>query len=326
VRGFLLKETREGHGNLGGREAPILLLILFTVFLAVFIGTLALGKQKNEGSAYTRLKEMARQGKAPDARQAELSRPVRERILQPAIGRIAGKITSMLPRERLQKLDKRLEQSGLTLARQAGEWLVFKWVLSLMSGVLVFLFGELLSWPILKTIPATFLAVLFVALFIDWQLTNKINLRKKQIIRELPDVLDLLTISIEAGLGFDGSMGKVVEKGKGILAMEFSRVLGEMELGMARQEALKQMSSRLEVEPLKALVNSILQADQLGLGMGKVLRNQGQQVRQNRKQAAEEAAMKAPVKMLFPLVFFIFPAIFIILLGPAVLQIMEAFR
>ena len=141
--------------------------------------------------------------------------------------------------------------------------------------------------------------------------------------RSLPDVLDLLTISVEAGLGFDAAVLRVTEKLGGVLGEEFSRVLQETKMGKSRREALRDMAARVGVDDVSSFVNAVIQAEQLGVSIGSVLRLQSQAMRVKRRQRAEEAALQAPVKMLFPLIFFIFPGLFVVLLGPAVIQIME---
>jgi tight adherence protein C len=153
----------------------------------------------------------------------------------------------------------------------------------------------------------------------------KTNQRTKLALRELPDVLDLLTVSMEAGLGFDAALGKLVARSEGVLSMEFRRCLEEMRLGKTRREALMGVRERLILDDIKLLISSILQAEKLGIGLVQVFRIQSQEVRDRRKMRAEEAAMKAPIKMLFPLVIFIFPSLFIVLLGPAVIQLIEQF-
>ncbi len=143
----------------------------------------------------------------------------------------------------------------------------------------------------------------------------------------MPDVLDLLTVSVEAGLGFDAALLKVVEKQKGVLADELMRVLQEIKMGRPRRESLRDLAKRNKpAEDLNNVVASLVQADQLGISIGGVLRNQAKQIRQKQRQRAEEKAQKAPVKMMIPLVFFVFPTIFIIVLGPAVIQIMDMFK
>ena len=156
-------------------------------------------------------------------------------------------------------------------------------------------------------------------------LKQKMNTRSHLALKELPDVLDLLTVSLEAGLGFDSAVSKVVSKKNGIISTEFHRCLEEIRLGKTRREALSAIRDRLDVDEVKSFINSILQAEKLGVGMVQVMRVQSSEVRDQRKQKAEETAMKAPIKMLFPLVLFIFPTIFIVLLGPAIIQLIETF-
>lgn len=167
--------------------------------------------------------------------------------------------------------------------------------------------------------------LLAAALLPSYYLTLKINSRSQQALRELPDVLDLLTVSLEAGLGFDAALGKLVSRSDGVLAVEFRRCLEEIRLGKTRREALLGVKERIMLDEVKLLVASILQAEKLGIGLVQVLRVQSQETREERKQRAEEAAMKAPIKMLFPLVLFIFPTLFIVLLGPVAIQFMETF-
>jgi len=158
---------------------------------------------------------------------------------------------------------------------------------------------------------------------INW-LRRKAAARQGKIQRALPDTLDLITVSVEAGLGLDAALAKVVEKTRGPLRDEFGRVLQEVGLGKVRRIALRDMSSRVDVADLTSFVSAIVQADQMGLGVAEVLRAQADEVRLKRRQRAEETAMKAPVKMLFPLVCFIFPAMMTVLLGPAVYRIYES--
>lgn len=159
----------------------------------------------------------------------------------------------------------------------------------------------------------------------NFWLKRKITKRNRIALKELPDVLDLLTVSLEAGLGFDSALSKLVSRKEGVLSAEFQRCLEEIRLGRTRREALSGVKERLILEEINVLISSILQAEKLGIGMVQVLRVQSKEVREQRKQRAEEEAMKAPIKMLFPLVLFIFPSLFIVLLGPALIQFMQTF-
>jgi tight adherence protein C len=160
-------------------------------------------------------------------------------------------------------------------------------------------------------------------LAIPWLLLNsRASRRRDAVTSELPDMVDLLTVSIEAGLALEAALARVSERGDGPLAQEVRRTLSEIALGRQRRDALRALGERTQVAAVATFVNSLIQADQSGMELGPVLRAQSDQVRQRRRQRAEEAAMKAPIKMLFPLILFIFPSIFIVLLGPAAISLM----
>ena len=155
-------------------------------------------------------------------------------------------------------------------------------------------------------------------------LRAKVDRRKQAIIKKLPDALDLMTICVDAGMTFNGAMQKVDEKWDDPLAKEFGRAIYEMQLGKSRRQALRDMADRMDVPDVTSFIAAILQAEQLGVGIGKILRIQADQMRVRRRQRAEEKAQQAPVKMMFPMVFLIFPSIFIVLLGPALFQIIRS--
>src|SRR5258705_5714538 len=157
----------------------------------------------------------------------------------------------------------------------------------------------------------------------EFWLGRRVKARQKAILMGIPDALDLLTISVRAGLGFDAALGKVVEKLKGPLVDEFRRALAEVRVGKARREALRDIVPRTEVQPLTNFISAIIQAEQLGVSISKVLQVQSEQLRIERRQRAEEQAAQAPIKMLFPLVGCIFPSLFVVILGPALILIMQ---
>jgi tight adherence protein C len=159
----------------------------------------------------------------------------------------------------------------------------------------------------------------------DMALTFRARSRNETIRSELPDVLDLLAVSVEAGLGFDGAVQKVTEHMRGPLVDEFSLALGEMRVGESRADALRHLSERVDAAEMAAFVRAIIQADQLGIALGRILRVQAADARHRRQAAAEEKAMKAPIKMLFPTVLFIFPAMFVVILGPAMISLLDTF-
>jgi tight adherence protein C len=159
----------------------------------------------------------------------------------------------------------------------------------------------------------------------DYYLVMKARGRKERVRADLPDALDLLAVSVEAGMGFDASLAKMNEHMDGPLAEEFGLTLSEMRIGESRPEALKRLAERVDAQELSAFTRAIIQADQLGTSLGRILRVQAADARLRRQAAAEEKAMKAPIKMLFPTVLFIFPAMFLVILGPAILNVQKLF-
>ena len=252
--------------------------------------------------------------------------PLKERILRPflhVLGAQFSRLTSPKGNERTQK---ELGSSGLSGHWEEGEWKGLQLGLAALLGLLLFSIFTLFDASLFLKIEGLVVGALIGYLFPRSWLKARAKKRQLEIEKKLPDVLDLLTVSVEAGLGFDAALLKVVEKQKGALAEEFLKVLQEIKMGRPRREALRDLSKRNNVEDLSNVVASLVQADQLGISIGGVLRNQSHQIRQKHRQRAEEKAQKAPIKIMFPLVFFVFPSIFIVVLGPAVLQIIETLR
>jgi tight adherence protein C len=187
------------------------------------------------------------------------------------------------------------------------------------------LYGLLLQFGSSGVVLLVILGFSIAGLGPNYYLHRKSKQRNRLALKELPDILDLLTVSLEAGLGFDSALSKLIAKKQGIVTSEFRRCLEEIRLGKTRREALTGVKERLDLDEIKSFVSGILQAEKLGIGMVQVMRVQSQEVREQRKQRAEEAAMKAPIKMLFPLVLFIFPCLFIVLLGPVVIEFITNF-
>ncbi|UJF32833.1 type II secretion system F family protein [Paenibacillus hexagrammi] len=230
-----------------------------------------------------------------------------------------------MPGQKEAKLELRLMQAGHPFGLTPVDFRIAEIALLLLLPCLAGLYAGLIRLG-----PGGIFAFAGVGLVIAFVLPQfylglKIKQRSRQALRELPDVLDLLTVSLEAGLGFDSALSKLISKKEGVVTSEFQRCLEEIRLGKTRREALQSVRERLELDEMKVLISSILQAEKLGIGMVQVLRVQSHEVREQRKQRAEEAAMKAPIKMLFPLVLFIFPSLFIVLLGPALIQFIQTF-
>ncbi|MGB9802888.1 type II secretion system F family protein [Desulfofundulus sp.] len=258
-------------------------------------------------------------------REQELKAPFRQRVVRPVFRKMFKLACVLIPAEKTAVLEEKLVRAGRPGGLSAGEYAVLKYFAAGAAGVfLCFLSGVARLEPVqtcLLSLPG---------ILLGWHLPNfyleaRIRERAELIRRELPDVLDLLTVSVEAGLGFDGALLKVGEKKKSLLAEEFAQILREINMGKPRREALRDASRRIGVDEFSSFVGSLIVADRLGISMAGVLRAQSAQMREKRRQRAEERAMKAPVKMLFPMVFLIFPAVFLVLLGPAVIKISEVF-
>jgi tight adherence protein C len=257
--------------------------------------------------------------------EIEMSQPFTERVILPFIrqlGRFASRFT---PEATLESTQHKLDLAGNPGNLGPREFLVIRLAISVFIGgglFLAFLFSPEPNWP--RNLALTLGGFVLGYFLPELWLRSKIGRRQDEIVKSLPDCLDLLTICVEAGLGFDAAMGKVNEKWDNELAAGFGRVLQEIRLGKTRREALRSMSERMEVSDVTSFVAAVLQAEQLGVSMGKILRIQSDQMRVRRRQRAEQKAHQAPIKMLFPMALFIFPTIWLVLLGPAFFLLMNS--
>ena len=254
----------------------------------------------------------------PDVRELHLSQGAGQRLLGPAARGIAERVRRISPQGRVEALHRQLEFAGLTnkfplelvllVKFAAGAATLALWLLTPLRGVnLVILLAPL------TTVVAFYLP--------DYVISKKAATRQATIQRDLADSLDQITMSVEAGLGFEGAIERVVGTGTGPLNDELRRMLLEMQLGAARSDALRNLADRTDVPDLKSFVFAIVQSEAYGLPIARVLRVQAAELRDKRKQRAEERALKIPVLLIFPLAFGIFPALFIVLLGPAAIRI-----
>jgi tight adherence protein C len=247
----------------------------------------------------------------------------RERAMEPLRETVARWVLRINPRTSMDAISLRLLGAGLGRRITPTSFLAAKGGMT-AGGLLVgILFSSLAGSATGLVLTAGLAAAGFFGP--DYFVSMKARRRRERIRADLPDALDLLAVSVEAGLGFDGAIAKLTEHMDGPLAEEFSLTLGEMRIGESRQDALKRMSDRVEAPELSSFTRAIIQADQLGTSLGRILRVQAADSRLRRQAAAEEKAMKAPIKMLFPTVLFIFPAIFLVILGPAFMNIEKIF-
>jgi tight adherence protein C len=302
---------------------PILIIVIVAVVaLALVLVIVGVSAPNPQETLQQRLAEYGARETPVSLEEIELSLPFSQRIIVPLLNSVAQFVARFTPQRSLESARHNLELAGSPYNLTASQFWAARAGVAIVLGFLIGLTMAVTrqDWPrsVLYTLLA---AALGFFLPVIW-LSSQISRRKNSIIKSLPDALDLLTVCVEAGLGFDGAMQKVTDKWKDDLALAFARVLQEIRLGKTRREALRDMSDSMDVTDVTSFVAAIIQADQLGVSIAKVLRIQSDQMRVRRRQRAEEKAHQAPVKMLFPMVFLIFPSLYIILLGPAVLMIL----
>jgi len=306
----------------------LILIIIIAVFLVGAIILVIVGMRDNskEDPLEQRFMEYAARGETATLEEIELSQPITDRIVYPLarfFGRIAVKFT---PQNAIQSTRHKLVLAGNPRGMDPTIFFSLRIFVALgIGGLLAFLMTigmDTWTWGIKILIIAVFMVIGFY--IPDLFLTSKIQRRQKEIHRSMPDALDLLTICVEAGLGFNGAMAKVHDKWDNELGDEFGRVLREIQLGKLRREALRDMTHRIDVPEMTSFVAAVIQSEQLGVSMAKVLRIQSDQMRVKRRQLAEEQAHKAPIKMLIPMAILIFPSICIVLMTPAFLMLMRS--
>jgi tight adherence protein C len=304
-------------------------LLIFGVIVligavAVIIVSLRRNAQGEEDDPLqARLAEFIQRGDVTSLEEIELSQPFSERVIVPFIRRIGEFSARFTPQKAIQDTARRLELAGNPWPIDAATFLAIRFILAVVLGG--FLVAVVLISP--PSNPSDNFMYIGGATFAGFflphlMLTSRITRRQKEIRKAMPDALDLLTICVEAGLGFDAAMSKVSEKWENELSLAFARTIREVQLGKVRREALKDMSDRLGLPEMTSFVAAIIQSEQLGVSMAKVLRIQSDQMRVKRRQYAEEEAHKAPIKMIIPMALLIFPSIMIIILTPAAIQIM----
>ncbi len=299
-------------------------VILVIAGILVFIG-LKNPKAQSDDVLLERLEEFSQTGQQVDLEKLEMSQPFVERVVYP-IARKLGEITvKFTPQNWLNSISKKLELGGNPGKIDPSVFLVLQLVAAVGVGALaLMILTSQGSTPPAQIFLLT-LAGTGAGFYIpQFYLSSNVTKRQKNVRRAMPDALDLLTICVEAGLGFDAAMAKVVEKWNNQLSMALNRVLQEIQLGKLRREALKSMAENIGISEMTSFVAAVIQSEQLGVSMAKVLRIQADQMRVRRRQLAEEAAHQAPIKMLLPMAFIIFPSLLIILLAPAAFQIMKS--
>ena len=307
-----------------------LLIVVLVLGVAIVLGALiliyvGLRAPHSEDQLQARLAEFAERGETTSLEEIELSQPFTDRIIYPIARRLGEIAIRFTPQNSIQNVTRKLELAGNPGNLDPAIFYLLRFLGIPLGGIFIFL--DSIAPPnsfidgkgLLLAIPTSVLGFYLP----DLLLNSKIQRRQKEIRKAMPDALDLLTICVEAGLGFDAAMFKIYEKWDNELARAFGRVVREIQLGKLRREALRDMADRLGITEMTSFVAAVIQSEQLGVSMAHVLRIQADQMRVRRRQIAEEEAHKAPLKMLIPMAFFIFPSICIVLMTPAALMIIQ---
>ena len=274
-----------------------------------------------------RLAEATQRGENVSLEDIELQQPFMERIALPIVRRIGDLSTRFTPEKLLQETTRKLELAGNPGRIDASTFLATRFVGAALFGGLLLMVSNLptVDWPFGRIVSVVGIFTTLGFFFPQLWLQSRINRRQTEVRKAMPDALDLLTICVEAGLGFEAAMSKVTEKWENELSILFGRCIREVQLGKTQREALRDMENRVGLSELTSFVAAIIQSQALGVSLAKVLRIQSDQMRVKRRQRAEEEAHKAPVKMIIPMALLTFPSIMIILMAPAAFQIAGAF-
>jgi tight adherence protein C len=296
---------------------PLIIVAAFMIFLSVLLIVVGIASPRPADDVEARLVEYG--GRPLTLEEIELSQPFSRRILVPMIdasGKFASRFT---PQRTMEATRHKLEMAGNPNNWSPAQFVGVRGLAALLLGGLTFALTMLSTVAPLQRILFVLVMILLGFMLPSIWLSRRIRRRQNEIVKTLPDAIDLLTISVEAGLPFDGAMQRVADKWDNEISRAFGRVLTELRIGKSRRDALRDMSDRADVPDVTSFVAALVQADQLGISIAKVLRIQSEQMRIKRRQRAEEKAHQAPVKMLIPMTFLIFPSIWIVIIGPAII-------
>ena len=300
----------------------LFLVFVTTVMVAAIVIDYIFRKRRQVSE---RLLEIKKMEKTPEDEDA-LKLPFSERVIQPLYNNLGSALGNLAPKEIRNNIEQRMVYAGSSETLDFNKLTVSMLIFGMFFGVLfAFIFSRVLLITggrlIIGVFVTTVIGLYFPLLVLNSQAAN----RQKEMQKELPDILDLLLVSVEAGLGFDMALKRVTDKMPGDLSKEFSRGLEEIKRGKRREEAFRGIARRTGVSDVSSFVTAVIQSEQLGSNIANTLRIQADTMRRKRRQRAEETAMKAPIKMLFPMIFFILPTLFIVILGPAIISIVEMF-
>jgi len=302
--------------------------VIAGIIAVIVAGVRAVRSPEQEDPLMVRLAEAARRGDVVTSlEQIEMQQSFTERVVLPFLQRVGQLSTAFTPQKVLEETTRKLEIAGNPGRIDAATFLTSRFAAAFLLGGLFVLIGIFTPnrWPLGQIVLVVAVFTVLGFFFPQLWLQSRINARQNDIRRALPDALDLLTICVEAGLGLEAAMSKVCEKWENQLSLALLRAIREIQLGKARRDAMRDMAERVGLPEMTSFVAAIIQSEVLGVSLAKILRIQSDQMRVRRRQRAEELAREAPVKMILPLAFLIFPSILIILLTPAGIQITRAF-
>lgn len=285
------------------------------------------GQEDDMDVVMSRLAEATQRGESVSLEDIELQQPFGQRVVMPVVKKMGEISTRFTPQKLLQQTTLKLELAGNPGRIDASTFLATRFIGAALFGGLLLLISTLptVNWPFARVVLVVGIFTALGFFFPQLWLQSRINGRQNEVRKAMPDALDLLTICVEAGLGFDAAMSKVSEKWENELSIMFGRCIREVQLGKTQREALRDMADRIGLPELTSFVAAVIQSQILGVSLAKVLRIQSDQMRVKRRQFAEELAHKAPVKMIIPMALLTFPSIMIILMAPAAFQIAGAF-
>ncbi|MEN8240690.1 MAG: type II secretion system F family protein [Chloroflexota bacterium] len=301
----------------------ILLAVVLVILIMGLLVFLGLRESRGVDPLEERLAEFAERGEAASLHDIEMSQSFMERVVIPIANKLGELAVRITPQKALDSIERKLEMAGNPRGIEPTTFFAARFIfavlflvgLSLMYGPDLFGFQNFMI-----TLFATIFGFMMPNMLID----SKIKRRQDEVRKALPDALDLLTICVEAGLGFDAAMRKVADKWDNELSIAFGRALQEVQLGKLRREALRDMADRIGASDFDSFIAAVIQSEQLGVSMAKILRIQSDDMRVRRRQRAEQAAQKAPVTMLLPMAGLIFPTIMMVMMGPAVLMVLNS--
>ena len=306
----------------------VILVVMGGAVVLIVAGMRTAQNNEEDDPLMARLAEATQRGDVVSSlEQIEMQQPFNQRVILPFLRWVGETSTRFTPQKALEDITRKLELAGNPGRVDAGTFLASRFVIATIFGGLLLLVSVLApnKWALGQTVLVVLIFTVLGFFFPQLWLQGRINARQKEIRKAMPDALDLLTICVEAGLGFEAAMSKVSEKWENQLSVALLRAIREIQLGKARRDALRDMADRIGIPEMTSFVAAVIQSEILGVSLAKVLRIQSDQMRVKRRQRAQEEAGQAPIKMIVPLALLIFPSIFIILLTPAAIQMAKAF-